>query len=139
MLEVNAEIQIPLSEFQFTYVRSSGPGGQNVNKVNTKAQMRWPVTTSQSLPPAVRERFLAKYRTRVTEQGDLLIVSQRYRDQGRNVDDCFEKLRAMLLEVAIAPKRRKKTKPGRGAIERRLKQKRHKTEKKQGRQAPGDG
>lgn len=139
MLVVNQQIAIPMSEFEFSYVRSSGPGGQNVNKVNSKAQMRWPVVSSPSLPPGVRQRFLARYRARITADGDLLIVSQRYRDQNRNQADCLEKLRAMLLEVAVPPKPRKKTKPGRGAIERRLKQKRMTTEKKQSRRDGTDG
>ena len=93
MLIVNSRLQIPLSEFEFTYVRSSGPGGQNVNKVNSKALLRWPVIRSASLPPDVRERFLRRFASRLTTEGELLINSQRYRDQGRNADDCLEKLR----------------------------------------------
>jgi ribosome-associated protein len=133
MLIVNPRLQIPLTEFEFSFARSSGPGGQNVNKVNSKAWLRWPVLASPSLPPAVRERFLAKYRNRVTAEGDLMLASQRYRDQGRNIDDCLEKLRAMLAEAATPPVRRKKTKPSRGSIERRLEGKREKSRKKQGR------
>jgi ribosome-associated protein len=138
LLTVAPELRIPRAEFQFTFVRSSGPGGQNVNKVNSKAQLRWPVRQSPSLPEPVRQRFLARHGSRLTEEGDLLIVSQRYRDQPRNVDDCLDKLRQMLFEVLHPPKRRKKTKPGKGAIERRLKAKRQQTEKMQGRRQAFD-
>jgi len=131
-------ISIPDSEFQFTFVRSSGPGGQNVNKVNTKALLRWPVTASPSLSGPVRARFLARYGSRLTIAGELLISSQRTRDQGKNRDDCLEKLRAMLAAVAVAPIRRRKTKPSRGSIERRLTQKRQASgRKQQRRERPG--
>ena len=132
-LAVNNRIRIPLEEFEFTYARSSGPGGQNVNKVNSKALLRWPVGVSPSLPEPVRERFLARYRNRVTAEGDVLISSQRFRDQGRNVDDCLDKLRDMLTAVVAPPTRRKRTKPTRASIKRRLESKRHKSQKKQSR------
>src|SRR6478672_8286326 len=109
MLDVTSKIQIPDAELQFTYVRSSGPGGQNVNKVSSKAVLRWRVITSAALPPEVRSRFLARYKSRLTTEGDLLISSQRYRDQGRNIEDAREKLREMILAVAVPPKRRRPT------------------------------
>ncbi|HVX64161.1 MAG TPA: alternative ribosome rescue aminoacyl-tRNA hydrolase ArfB [Pirellulales bacterium] len=132
-LAVNSRLRIPLDEFEFTFARSSGPGGQNVNKVSSKALLRWPIQTSPSLPEAVRSRFLGKYGNRVTTDGDLLISSQRYRDQRRNVDDCLEKLRVMLAEAAAPPVRRKRTKPSRGSIERRLEAKRQQSTRKQAR------
>lgn len=106
-LAINRRIAIPLTELQFSFARSGGPGGQNVNKVNSKALLRWPVAASPSLAEDIRERFLARYGGQVSNEGDLLITSQRYRDQGRNVADCLEKLREMLLSVAEAPKKRK--------------------------------
>lgn len=130
-LVVNAQIHIPRDELNFTFVRSSGPGGQNVNKVSSKAVLRWNVTQSSSLGEGVRTRFLAKYARRISDEGALLLTSQRYRDQPRNVDDCLEKLRVMILAVATPPKRRKKTRPSRGAVERRLKTKREQSNKKQ--------
>lgn len=133
MLVVNQHLKIPMSEFQFTFSRSSGPGGQNVNKVNTKAQLRWPLLNSPSVPEPVRQRFIQSYPRRLTDDGDVLVVSQRFRDQGRNVSDCLEKLREMLAAVAVAPRRRKKTRPSRASVERRLKAKRQTTEKKQSR------
>ncbi len=136
MLSVTPTIQIPLREFEFTFSRSSGPGGQNVNKLNTKAQLRWRVTDTDSLPAAVRERFLTKYRRRITSDGDLLLTSQRFRDQGRNVADCLAKLRELVLAVATAPTARKRTRPTLGSKRRRLAAKQARSEKKQQRKAP---
>lgn len=135
MLVVNARIQIPLREFRFTFARSSGPGGQNVNKLNTKAVLRWPVVQSPSLPEAVKNRLLQQQRRRVSTEGELLITSQRFRDAGRNVADCLEKLRRMLAEAAITPKRRKPTRPTRASVERRLDRKRKQAQKKRRRRS----
>ena len=137
MLFVNERLTIPLREFDFTFARSSGPGGQNVNKVNTKVTLHWPASSSTSLSEEVRERFLARYRSRMTKDGVLVIWSQRFRNRGRNVADCLAKLRAMLLAVAAAPRQRKSTRPTRAANRRRLRQKRERSEKKRRRQMPG--
>ena len=137
MLEVNRRIRIPFRELHFSFSRSSGAGGQNVNKVNTKATLRWDVLASPSLPDDVRERFQASYVRRITRAGELVITSQRYRDQGRNTADCLEKLRAMLLGVATAPRRRKPTRPGKASRERRLASKRATSERKRRRRRPG--
>ncbi len=131
MLVVNSRLRIPDSEFAFSYVRSSGPGGQNVNKVSSKAVLRWSPTTSPSLPDDVRRRFLAKYRSRLTTEGELILSSQRYRDQPRNTADVKEKLRAMLASVATPPKKRKPTRPTKGSVERRIKSKQTVSRKKQ--------
>jgi ribosome-associated protein len=130
-LVVTRSLAIPLGEFSFTFVRSSGPGGQNVNKVATKACLRWPVMTSPSLTGAVRDRFLAKYGRRISNDGDFLLNSQRYRDRQRNIDDCFEKLQALLLSIAVAPRKRRKTRPTRASKERRLDSNRKQAGKKQ--------
>ena len=136
MLTVNAQISIPLAEFDFSFSRSSGPGGQHVNKVNTKVTLRWDVTNSASLPDAVRERFCSHYHRRLTRSGEFLVHSQRFRDQGRNVADCLAKLRALILEVAAPVKVRRKTRPSRASNERRLGDKRRLAEKKQRRRRP---
>lgn len=135
MLVVNHRLRIPLGEFEFTFARSSGPGGQNVNKVNSKAMLRWPVGASTSLPNEIRVRLTTLQRRRITREGDLLVVSQRYRDQARNIEDCLEKLREMLAEAAIRPVVRKVKKPTRGMIERRLRQKRQISSKKRERRS----
>jgi len=131
MLVVNSQLQIPLAEFEITFARSAGPGGQNVNKVNSKAILRWGVRDTPSLPEAVRQRFVQKYASRLTNEGDLLVTSQRFRDAPRNLQDCLEKLRAMLLAVADPPKRRRATRPSRGSVERRLQTKRKQSTAKQ--------
>lgn len=136
MFIVNDRIQVPDDEFELTYTRSSGPGGQNVNKVNSRATLRWPAVASASLPADIRERFLKRYASRLTSEGELLISSQRYRDQPRNIEDCFEKLREMLLAVAVPPTRRRATKPSRGSKERRLQDKRVKSQRKDQRKIP---
>ncbi len=136
MLEITPTLRIPHDEFQWAFVRSSGPGGQNVNKVSSKAQLRWAIAASPSLPPAVRQRFLERFAARITTLGEILITSQRFRDQRRNEEDCLEKLREMLLSVARAPTPRKKTKPSRGSIERRREGKREQSEKKRSRRPP---
>lgn len=130
MLEINSRIKIPLREFDFQFSRSSGAGGQNVNKVNTKATLRWDVAGTGSLPEEVRGRFLEKFRRRITLEGELVLSSQRFRDQGRNVADCIEKLRVMIEEAARRPKKRTATKPTRGSKERRLKEKHLRSDKK---------
>ncbi|MFQ5732833.1 MAG: alternative ribosome rescue aminoacyl-tRNA hydrolase ArfB [Planctomycetaceae bacterium] len=135
-LVVSRRIRIPLSEFEWTFSRSSGPGGQNVNKVSSKAQLRWNVSDTESLPADVKERFVQKYRRRITTSGEFLISSQRYRDQPNNVDDCRRKLCELILAVSVAPKTRKKTKPGRAAKERRLREKKRRSERKQMRKQP---
>ena len=136
MLEVNARIQLPDSEFTFAFSRSGGPGGQNVNKVCSKALLAWDATQSPSIPQDVRERFLIRYPRRMNKDGMLLITSQRYRDQSRNTQDCLNKLVELLLSVAVAPIKRRATAPSRGAKQRRLSDKHVRSDKKQSRRRP---
>ena len=136
MLRINAQIAIPRSELRFSFVRSSGPGGQNVNKVASKAVLRWAVAASPSLPDDVRSRFLSRYGRRINDRGELVLASQRSRDQARTVEDCLEKLRALLLSAAKTPRPRKKTRPTKAAREARLGEKRATAEKKRRRRPP---
>lgn len=131
--DVNEVLWLPYEELEFQFSRSSGPGGQNVNKVNSKALLRWNPTTNASLPPAVLERFLALYRNKFTTEGELLLQSDRHRDQKRNQEDCLEKLRELILRVALPPKKRKPTKPTFTARKKRLSGKRLRGETKRNR------
>src|SRR5438132_8507227 len=92
MLEVSASISIPEEELRWRFVRSSGPGGQNVNKVASKAVLHWDVAHTARLAADVKERLRSRNRRRFTSAGVLVIASQRFRDQERNRQDCLEKL-----------------------------------------------
>ncbi len=130
VLVVSPTIAVPQREFRFSYARSSGPGGQNVNKVNSKVQLSWTPAESSALPSDVLQRLLDQQRNRVNKAGELLITSERYRDRERNVSDCVEKLRQMLLRASRRPTPRKPTKPTRGSKERRLRDKRVRSQTK---------
>jgi ribosome-associated protein len=130
LLFLAPEIQIQASELECTYARSSGPGGQNVNKVNSKCIVRWHPAESRGLSEEVRARFLARYAGRINQDGSILLTSDRFRDQKRNYEDCIQKLKEMLLAVARPPKKRKKTKPSRSSeMKRRTIKKAHSDKK----------
>src|SRR5262249_19917947 len=120
MFDVNDQIHIAEEEFDWSFVRSGGPGGQNVNKVASKAVLRWDLAASPSVPERVKARLRAHHRRRVTAGGAFVLSSQRYRDQERNRQDCLAKLREFLRAAAVEPKARKASKPTRGSKERRL-------------------
>ncbi len=117
-------IVIPEQELSERFVRSAGPGGQNVNKVATAVELRFDVANSPSLPEAVRARLLAKRDRRVTAEGVLVINAQRFRTQDRNRQDARERLAAFVESGRAAPKPRIATKPSRAAKARRLDAKR---------------
>jgi ribosome-associated protein len=137
-LRITSQLSIPRRELRFTFVRSSGPGGQNVNKVASKAVLRWNVAASPSIPDDVRDRFLVRNARRMNERGELILSSQRYRDQAKNVGDCLEKLRELVAASAKRPTPRKKTRPTKASRERRLGQKRSTASKKRLRRPPSE-
>ena len=128
---VTSQVSIAAGELKFTFVRSRGPGGQNVNKVNSKAVLYWNVHQSKSLPEDVKQRFLGRYARRISREGRLVLSSDRHREQARNVADCGRKLRELVLSVLTGPQPRKRTRPSRGAVLRRLQQKRQQAQRKQ--------
>ena len=133
-LIISNNLTIPESELRFSFARSSGPGGQNVNKVSSKAILHFDVRNSTSLPLDVRARFLDRYASRVTKSGEVVIHSEEFRDQPKNIQACHDKLRDLILEVLRPPKKRRATKPSRGSKVRRLKAKKARSQVKQGRQ-----
>lgn len=135
MLYVSEKIQIPLREFRFNYVRASGPGGQHVNKVNTKVQLRWNLSKTTSLPEDLAERFRTRFRRQISGNGELILSSQRYRDQARNVADVLTKLANMIRTVQDPPRVRKPTRVSQRQKQKRLQQKRRQSEKKQQRRS----
>lgn len=137
-LVVNSRLTIPAGELAVGYSRSSGPGGQNVNKVNSKVTLRWQVGDQPRLPPDWRKRLLARFGNRVTRDGELVIQSDRYRDQPRNLEDCRLRLADMLRQAASPPKRRKKTRPTLASKRRRLEDKRRLSDKKSSRRSSFD-
>jgi ribosome-associated protein len=138
MLSISAQIAIPDEELRLSFSRASGPGGQNVNKVSSRATLRWAVQTTPSLPPDVRQRFLERYASRITSGGEIILHSQEFRDQPKNIDACRNRLREMIASVLTAPKKRRKTKPTRGSKLRRLKEKKSRSQVKEGRRFRGE-
>jgi ribosome-associated protein len=137
-LEITPHLIIPDAELRLSFARSSGPGGQNVNKVSSKAILHFSVMTTPSLSPDVRQRFLAAYKSRLTNAGEVVIHSEEFRDQPRNIQACYDKLRQMVLAVLRPPKRRRATKPTKGSKVRRLNEKKRRSDVKAGRQYRGD-
>jgi ribosome-associated protein len=130
LIRVTPSIAIDESELVFVYSRASGPGGQNVNKVSTAAQLRFDVVRSPSLPSDVKERLAQLAGTRMTNNGVLIIDARRYRTRERNREDAVARLVTLVRTAAKRPKRRKKTKPTRESKERRLEEKRHQSQTK---------
>lgn len=120
MIKITPNVLLNESEVKFTFIRSPGPGGQNVNKVATAVQLRFNVAHSASLPEPVRARLLTIAGKKITQQGELIIKASLYRTQQQNKQDALNRLRAMLKRAMITPKKRKKTKPTFASVQRRL-------------------
>jgi ribosome-associated protein len=136
-LIVRDGVTLPPSDFTWDAVRASGAGGQNVNKVASKVELRFDLPGTRALADDVKERLRALARNRLDAAGWLVVTSQRTRDQSRNLDDALEKVRALVLRALEPPTPRKPTRTPHGVKMRRLADKKRVAEKKQGRARPG--
>jgi len=138
MIRITRAIALQDSEIEETFVRASGPGGQNVTKVSTAVQLKFDAAHSPSLPDDVRARLLAAAGSRASADGVILITAQRFRVQSRNRADALERLVEMIRDAAHKPKPRKATRPSRAAKRRRLEGKKHRGEVKRARSGKPD-
>ena len=120
MIRVTSHIEIDEREIEEQFVRASGPGGQNVNKLSTAVQLRFDVRHSPSLPPDVRSRLERLAGARLTRDGVLVIIAQRHRTQVRNRADALERLLELIRQAAVAPVKRRPTRPTKASRERRI-------------------
>jgi ribosome-associated protein len=130
MIEITPEIWLDEAEIKWRFVRGSGPGGQNVNKVATTAQLRWNTLASPVLPDDVRERLARLAGHRLTQEGEILIEAGEYRSQGRNRQEALDRLIRLLRRAATRPKPRRPTRPSGSAKARRTESKRRHAAKK---------
>jgi ribosome-associated protein len=137
MLQITPTLAIDESELEERFVRASGPGGQNVNKVATAVQLRFDVDRSPSLNDEIRSRLRAIAGSRITTEGVLVIDARTHRTQAENRDDARARLVDLLRRASVRPKRRRKTHPSAASKERRLTSKRTRSETKRGRRAVG--
>ena len=125
MIRVNAQISIDEREIEESFVRASGPGGQNVNKLSTAVQLRFDVRRSPSLPEKVRTRLERLAGTRLTRDGVLVIIAQSHRTQGAQSPGCARSPRRFIRRAAVAPRARRPTRPTKASRERRIEAKKH--------------
>ncbi len=125
MIPINAQISLDEREIEESFVRASGPGGQNVNKLSTAVQLRFDVRGSPSLSPQVKERLERLAGTRLTRDGVLVIIAQSHRTQARNREDALDRLIDLIRRAAIVPRTRRPTKPTKASRERRIETKKH--------------
>ena len=135
-LRIDEVIVIPESELSWSAARASGPGGQNVNKVSSKVELRFDLAGTSVLGPAVKARLRARAGKKLDREGRLVLVSQATRDQLRNLEDARDKLAALVRQALEEPKARKATRPSKAAKRRRLDDKRRQGDKKRERGRP---
>ncbi len=138
-IEINPRLRIDASELTFTYARSPGPGGQNVNKVSTKAILHFNVAASRSLSDSQKSTIFRKLAGRINLEGIMSVVCWRHRSQSANRRESIERFQTLLAEALHVQKKRRPTRPSRGAVERRLGDKRKRGEIKRQRRRPNRG
>ncbi len=139
MIEITPSVSIDENEIQLEFIRSSGPGGQNVNKVSSAVQLRFDVDASQTLPEPVKQRLHHIAHNRITKEGVLVIEAKRYRTQEQNRDDAIARLVQLVYRATEKPKPRKKTKPSAASQQKRIEEKKRRGEVKRARRIkPGD-
>jgi len=126
-------VDIPVDRLTIRYSRASGPGGQHVNKVSTRVEVRFVLAEADWIPEVARRRIQARLASQLTRDGELIVTSDRYRQQSRNLADCLNKLSALLDAAAYRPPTRRPTRPSRAAKARRLERKRRLSAKKRSR------
>lgn len=131
MINIASNIFIDMSELQFSFIRASGPGGQNVNKVASAVQLRFNVKESNNLPEEIKERLLVIAKNKINDKGELIIDARRFRTQIKNRKDAVERLIQFIQKATEVPRQRKATRPSRAAHERRLEAKQIQSAKKQ--------
>ena len=132
-LRVSNRLTLPAEELRVSFARSGGPGGQNVNKVASKAVLRFSVRRSGALSEAQRHLLLQRLGNRLTGEGEVVIHASRFREQARNLEDARERLAELLHGALAAPRTRKRTRPTRGSQKRRLESKRQRGQLKRDR------
>ena len=135
---VNARVLVPAEALTMAAVRSGGPGGQNVNKVASKVELRVDLGAIVGLEDDARARLRVLAKNDVDAEGRLLVVSQKTRDQRQNLEDARAKVAALVVRALVRPKPRRPTKPTRGSVERRLDAKKHRSDAKSARRERGD-
>lgn len=135
-MDITTTLAIPDDELHWSYARSGGPGGQNVNKVSSKAMLRWDLADTRALSDEVKARLRQQQPGRITSSGELILTSDRHRDQERNRQDCLDKLREMIRAALVRPRARRKTRPSYGSKQERLKVKKLRSQVKSGRRRP---
>jgi ribosome-associated protein len=130
MIQITPTLAIPEAEVEISFVQASGPGGQNVNKVATAAQLRFDIARSPSLPRDVRQRLVRLAGKRMTTCGVLVIDARRFRTQERNRQDALDRLTELVRRAAQTPKPRRKTRPPKASRRRRLENKRRRGQTK---------